>query len=146
MIGEVTETRELRAFHDGEELGAIPAALLTDEAPRYEVPRAPRPALPAPPPPQAPPHGQALLELLASPNVRSRAWVFRRYDHLVGSRTLRRPGLDAAVLRLRPSLRGLAVSLDAAPRAGRSTRGRAARSPCSRRRGTSPAPAAGRSR
>ena len=62
---------------------------------------------------------QALLELLASPNVRSRAWVFRRYDPLVGSRTLRRPGLDAAVLRLRPSLRGLAVSLDAAPRAGR---------------------------
>ncbi len=119
VIGEVTETRELRAFHDGDELGAIPAAFLTDEAPRYEVPRAPRPSLPAPPPPQAPPHGQALLELLASPNVRSRAWVFRRYDHLVGSRTLRRPGLDAAVLRLRPSLRGLAVSLDAAPRTGR---------------------------
>jgi phosphoribosylformylglycinamidine synthase subunit PurL len=118
-IGEVTETRELRAFHDGDELGAIPAAFLTDEAPRYEVPRAPRPALPATPAPQAPAHGEALLELLASPNVRSRSWVFRRYDHLVGARTLRRPGLDAAVLRLRPSLRGLAISLDAAPRMGR---------------------------
>ena len=51
-----------------------------------------------------------------SPNVRSRAWIYRRYDHLVGSRTVRRPGLDAAVLRLRPSLRGLAVSLDGSGR------------------------------
>ncbi|MBA2476523.1 MAG: phosphoribosylformylglycinamidine synthase II, partial [Actinobacteria bacterium] len=34
-------------------------------------------------------------------------------------RTVRRPGLDAAVLRLRPSLRGLAVSLDGSGRAGR---------------------------
>jgi phosphoribosylformylglycinamidine synthase len=57
-----------------------------------------------------------LLALLASPNVASRAWVFRQYDHLVGSRTVRRPGLDAAVLRLRPSWRGLAVSLDGAGR------------------------------
>ena len=38
----------------------------------------------------------------SSPNLRSRAWVYRRYDQLVGSRTIRRPGLDAAVLRLRP--------------------------------------------
>src|SRR5207247_4503959 len=40
----------------------------------------------------------------------------RQYDHLVGSRTVRRPGLDAAVLRLRPSSRGLAISLDGAGR------------------------------
>ena len=58
-----------------------------------------------------------LTALLASPNLRSRRPVFERYDHLVGSRTVRRPGLDAAVLRLRPSLRGLAVSLDGPGRA-----------------------------
>src|SRR5205085_11322734 len=39
------------------------------------------------------------------------ALVYEQYDQLVGSRTVRRPGLDAAVLRLRPSLRGIAVSL-----------------------------------
>jgi phosphoribosylformylglycinamidine synthase len=42
--------------------------------------------------------------------------VYRRFDHLVGARTVRRPGGDAAVLRLRPGFRGLAVSLDAAGR------------------------------
>jgi phosphoribosylformylglycinamidine synthase II len=107
-IGEVTDTGGLRAFRDGEMLAEIPARLLTEEAPRYRVDPVPRAAPPEPPAPPAP----DLLELLASPNIRSRRWIYERYDHLVGSRTVRRPGLDAAVLRLRPSLRGLAVSLD----------------------------------
>src|SRR5262245_62766235 len=67
-IGEVTETAELRAFFDGDLVGAIPAAYLTDEAPRYDVPRQPRaPAEPGPIP-QGPPTQQALLGLLASPD------------------------------------------------------------------------------
>jgi phosphoribosylformylglycinamidine synthase II len=111
-IGEVTDTGELRAFHDGETLGEIPADFLTDEAPRYRVEPAPRASAPEPPAPIDPPRRKALLDLLASPNIRSRAWIYERYDQLVGSRTVRRPGLDAAVLRLRPSMRGLAVSLD----------------------------------
>jgi phosphoribosylformylglycinamidine synthase subunit PurL len=115
-IGRVTDTGELRCFFDGEQVGAIPAEHLTDEAPRYEVPRSPRPATPSPPAPHGPEPNEALLELLRSPNIRSRAWIYRRYDHLVGSRTVRRPGLDAAVLRLRPSFRGLAVSLDGSGR------------------------------
>jgi phosphoribosylformylglycinamidine synthase len=41
--------------------------------------------------------------------------VYEQYDQLVGSRTVRRPGLDAAVLRLTPSYRGLAISLDGPP-------------------------------
>ena len=67
----------------------------------------------------APTVGDALLDLLGSDALRSRAFVYRRYDQLVQSRTVRRPGLDAAVLRLRPSYRGLAVSLDGHGRMGR---------------------------
>ncbi|HEY4620084.1 MAG TPA: phosphoribosylformylglycinamidine synthase subunit PurL, partial [Gaiellaceae bacterium] len=106
-IGEVTASGELRAFWHGEVVGEIPARLLTGECPRYEVRRAPRRPPAERPVENAPPPAEALLELLTSPNLRSRAFVFRRYDQLVGSRTVRRPGLDAAVLRLRPSLRGL---------------------------------------
>ena len=36
-IGEVTDDGELRALHGGEIVGSIPARLLTDECPRYEV-------------------------------------------------------------------------------------------------------------
>jgi phosphoribosylformylglycinamidine synthase II len=120
VIGTVTDTGLLRCYHDGDPVGEIPARFLTDEAPRYEVERAARPAEPEPPAPVGPYVENALLELLASPNIRSRAWIYERYDHLVGSRTVRRPGLDAAVLRLRPSLRGLAVSLDGPGRIARS--------------------------
>ena len=115
-IGEVTDTGELRSYFDGELVGAIPAHLLTDEAPRYRVPARARP-LAQPIDADGLPAGRNdLLAILASPNVRSRRPVYERYDHLVGSRTVRRPGLDAAVLRLRPSLRGVAVSLDATGR------------------------------
>jgi phosphoribosylformylglycinamidine synthase II len=115
-VGEVTDSGVLRIFADEEVVGEIPVDLLTEEAPRYPVQTRPRSL--APPivhqPIKADP--QELLDLLAAPNVRSREPIYRQYDQLVGSRTVRRPGLDAAVLRLRPSVRGLAVSLDGAGR------------------------------
>jgi phosphoribosylformylglycinamidine synthase II len=112
VVGEVTESGELRAFWHDDLVGEIPARLLTEECPRYDVIFERRTATP-PREISAPLQiAEALPALLASPNLRSREFVFRRYDQLVGSRTVRRPGLDAAVLRLRPSLRGLALSLD----------------------------------
>ena len=96
-VGTVTEGPLLRALWHGEPVGEIPAALLTDECPRYEVPQEPRTE-------PAPRNGKPK-------RVTNLAAVYEQYDQLVGSRTVRRPGLDAAVLRLRPSLRGLAVSL-----------------------------------
>jgi phosphoribosylformylglycinamidine synthase subunit PurL len=99
-VGEVTDTCELRAFCDGEVVGEIPAAFLTDECPRYEVERTPAPPASTPADPV---------------NLEPKRWIYEQYDHLVQSRTVRRPGLDAAVLRLRPSWRGLAISLDGPP-------------------------------
>src|SRR5207302_5662863 len=76
--------------------------LLTDECPRYEVEqtKADSWALDAVP--------------LSDANRADKTWIYEQYDQLVGSRTVRRPGLDAGVLRLRPSLRGLAVALQGA--------------------------------
>ena len=94
------------------EVGAIPARFLTDECPRYVVERAPEHRRPRSSCPSSPAPPTSLLALLALRRAAVRAFVTRRYDQLVQSRTVRRPGLDAAVLRLRPSDRGLAVSLD----------------------------------
>ena len=109
VIGSVTDTGELRCFFDDELVGAIPARFLTDECPRYEVEQEPQPTE------RVEAHPGDVLETLASPHVRSRRPIYERYDQLVGSRTVRRPGLDAAVIRLRPSMRGLAVSLQGPP-------------------------------
>jgi phosphoribosylformylglycinamidine synthase len=100
VIGEVTYTRALRALWHGDVVGDVPAALLTDECPRYSIPQEPRSRAAKP-----------------SPQPSDLSEVYERYDQLVGSRTVRRPGLDGAVLRLRPSLRGIAVALQG-PRPG----------------------------
>jgi phosphoribosylformylglycinamidine synthase len=116
VIGEVTETGRLRAFHSGELVGDIPVETLTENAPRYDVERE-RPARLADEPcgagedPDTPPEA-ALRRLLSAPGVASRRWVTRQYDQLVGSGTVVRPGGDAAVVRLTPSDRAIAVSLD----------------------------------
>ncbi len=118
VIGEVTETGELRALWDGDVAGAIPARFLTEDCPRYTVETEPRQPTAEVPLGEIPSSADALLDLLGSDALRSRAFVTRRYDQLVQSRTVRRPGLDAAVLRLRPSYRGLAVTLDGTGRLG----------------------------
>jgi phosphoribosylformylglycinamidine synthase subunit PurL len=118
VIGSVTDSALLRAVWEEHVVGEIPAEHLTEHCPRYRVEPRPRAAADVAAP-VGPANPRALLELLASPNVRSRAWIYERYDHLVGSRTVRRPGLGAAVLRLRPSMRGLAVSLDGPGRIAR---------------------------
>ncbi len=102
QIGVVTDTGLLRAFHDGSLEGEIRASFLTDECPRYEVERRPRES------------DSGGLAHVVDPQQ-----VYGHYDQLVGSRTVRRPGLDAAVLRLTPSYRGLGVSLDGPPRGER---------------------------
>ena len=112
LIGEVTTSGELRAYWQDELVGEIPARFLTEDCPRYDVIFEPREPAQEHEIASHPGVANALPALLSSPNLRSREFVFRRYDQLVGSRTVRRPGLDAAVLRLRPSLRGLALTLD----------------------------------
>ena len=99
VIGEVTDHGDLRAYFGGEAVGSIPAELLTDRCPRYEVEQRPKETSPAP---------------VSAINDEPKTWVFEQYDHLVGSRTVRRPGLDAAVLRI-DDTRGLAVTLDGPP-------------------------------
>jgi phosphoribosylformylglycinamidine synthase len=53
-----------------------------------------------------------LRELLSSPTIASKAWVYRQYDTSVRTNTMLGPGGDAAVLRLRGTRKALAVKTD----------------------------------
>ena len=55
---------------------------------------------------------EALLKILASPNVASKQWVYRQYDHMVRTNTAVLPGADAAVVRIKETRRALAMCLD----------------------------------
>jgi len=128
-IGEMTADDALE-IRDGERLlASVPPRALADEAPEYDVTQwaappngadrgnAARAALDLPA--AAAPRqkvGHALLELLASPAVASRAVLYRTYDQMVGTDTVDGPGGDAAVLRLKGRADGIAISIDAQPR------------------------------
>jgi phosphoribosylformylglycinamidine synthase subunit PurL len=115
-IGEVTDTAAMRIFRGDELVGDMPVAALVDDCPVYELaPQRPAAALYDPPAATLARGGsvhEALLALLASPNLASRRPLFEQYDWIVQSRTVRRPEeADAAVLAL-PDGGGLGVSID----------------------------------
>ncbi len=119
VIGTVTGTGNFTARHHGEVVVDIPASALTDDAPSYAVPRDPAPApaaldLDAIPAPAD--LADAWLALLGRPNIASKRWIYQQYDHLVGANTIRRPGGDAAVIRIPGMSRALAITTDCAER------------------------------
>jgi phosphoribosylformylglycinamidine synthase subunit PurL len=50
--------------------------------------------------------------LLGSPNIASKEWIFRQYDHFVRTNTVVAPGADAAVIRVKGTQKGLALTVD----------------------------------
>ena len=58
---------------------------------------------------------KTILQLLSSPNIASKIWVYGQYDHEVGIRTVVKPGSDAAVLRL-DNGKYLSVKIDGNPK------------------------------
>ncbi|HAF13635.1 MAG TPA: phosphoribosylformylglycinamidine synthase subunit PurL [Blastocatellia bacterium] len=119
VIGRVREGRNMRVIHNGDPVADIPVSALTDEAPLYE-----RPMTSAKSQVQSPKskdqstkikdqnYNDALLKLLASPNLASKQFVYRQYDHMVRTNTAVLPGADAAVVRIKETRRALAMSLD----------------------------------
>ena len=118
-IGRVTNDAQMRVLEHGQVVAQIPNAALTDNAPVYK-----RPFKRWEPPVdrEMPKHirlGEAqeftsqLKQLLASPNICSKRWVWQQYDHMVQTNTVGAPGAaDAGVIRIKGSTRGLAMALD----------------------------------
>ena len=139
VIGRVTDTGSVVVIHEGRKLADVPSKYLTDEAPRYERPmkeptRGNGSQVPSDDETNASvvnadeldevleapstvvseqtDHNEALRRLLASPNLASKSWVYRQYDHMVRTNTAVLPGADAAVVRIKETRRALAMSLD----------------------------------
>jgi phosphoribosylformylglycinamidine synthase len=124
-IGRVIGEPEVRAQLGGEVMCRVPGRALSDDAPRYvregaaPAELAARRAEPLADLAGGTPSVDDLLELLGSPNARSRRTIWRRYDHMNGSNTLVGPGAgDAALLRIKGTSRAIAISLDGPGRIG----------------------------
>lgn len=123
-----TDNRELILNHNGREVGRLPMAFMHDgiPMPTREAVWSPSPLKPSgtgfqpvSPPPSSPSIKEALLALLAHPNIASKHKIIRQYDHEVQGNTVVRPlggpalrgPMDAAVIEPVPgSGKGLAIA------------------------------------
>ena len=118
-IGRVTDDGRFRVLEDGEVVADIPALPLTEGCPTYERDGREDPAVAEL---RALDLGHLLeregdltpdfLELVESPNIASKAWIYEQYDTTVRTDTVVRPGGDAGVLRVGGSGRGVAATTD----------------------------------
>jgi phosphoribosylformylglycinamidine synthase len=132
-VGKVTTDNKLRVLEHGKVVAEIPNPALTDEAPLYKRPLARwEPAVSRDVPedvrPGLKPHSHSdadgtakavpfhishLKQLLGSPNICGKRWVWQQYDHMVQTNTVEAPGAgDAGVIRIKGTQRGLAMALD----------------------------------
>ena len=118
VIGRVTDDQRFRALWRGEEVANIPIRTLTKDAPVYNRPAARPPKhdqvqqldLTAIPEPKE--FATVMKQMLASPNIASKEWIYRQYDHYVRTNTVVGPGADAAVIRLKGTTKGVALTVD----------------------------------
>ncbi|MGB8843328.1 MAG: phosphoribosylformylglycinamidine synthase subunit PurL [Aliidongia sp.] len=119
VIGRVTTTGHLVLKMAGAVQADLPVEPLVSEAPLYERPWEPTPAQPeiAAAEIAAPDDlGAALKQLLACPDLASKAWIWDQYDKTVMGDTIQQPPGDAALVRVHGARKGLALTTDCTPR------------------------------
>lgn len=116
-VGHVTDDKMLRLIHNGEVVAEILADALAEDAPVYNMPDA-EPAYFAEfqamenVEPTVADYKETLTALLKAPTVASKEWVYDQYDYQVRTNTVVAPGSDAAVVRVRGTNKGLAMTTD----------------------------------
>src|SRR5579864_1606034 len=119
VVGHTTPSKRFRVMHGGDLMADLPIKELGDEAPVYDRPHVAATSLPVIHARDVkPPIGiaQALENLVATPELCSKRWVWEQYDHVILGNTVQRPGGDAAVIRVQDGPKGLALTVDVTPR------------------------------
>lgn len=116
-IGRVTDDKMLRLLHKGQVVAEVPADALAEDAPVYHKLSA-EPAYYAQfqaienTEPAVTDYKETLIALLKAPTIASKEWVYDQYDYQVRTSTVVKPGSDAAVIRVRGTNKGLAMTTD----------------------------------
>src|SRR3990172_5195557 len=118
VVGIVTDSGIIRVKEGNDIVATIPVKPLTDNAPVYKRPIK-RPAsqddiqtLDLKQIHEPGNYNEILLKLISSPNIASKEWIYRQYDHMVRTDTVVLPGSDAAVVRIKGTKKALAMTAD----------------------------------
>ena len=122
-----TERKTLQLYYQGKSVGELEMDFLHEGLPRpLKEGQLARPRKPSPPPPPRESYNETLRNILAAPNVASKEWIIRQYDHEVQGGSVLKPLVgagdgpgDAAVIRpLLGSPRALAIACGMNPHLG----------------------------
>jgi len=122
-IGKVTNDGNIKVFYRGEKVADVPAESLVlgggapvyyreSKEPDYEKIR--NINLNQLPEPKN--YNETFLNLLSSPNICSRNWVYTQYDTMVRTNTMMQVIGDAAVIRIKGTNKAIAMKTDGNPR------------------------------
>lgn len=122
VIGQVTDDGYLTVKYQDEVVANISAKMLAEEAPvvnaeyvkpkyiddakNYDLESLEKPK----------DLESAFKKVISSLNVASKEWVYKQYDHMVRTNTVVLPGSDAAVIRVKDTDKGIALTSDCNPR------------------------------
>ncbi|WAM37441.1 phosphoribosylformylglycinamidine synthase subunit PurL [Caldicellulosiruptor acetigenus] len=116
-IGRVTDDGMLRVLENGKTLAEVPAKALAHapayvreikepviikEAEKFDIYSIPQPNN----------LNEVIYKMISNPNLASKEYIYRQYDHMVRTDTVIRPGHDASLLRIKGTKKGIAVTID----------------------------------
>ena len=112
IIGEVTDTKVLRIFDNNDLVASLPIDFITNSAPSYDRPytepvknikstEAIKNNLTI---------EETFLKVLTSPTITSKRWIFEQYDYMVRTNTMFIPLNDSAVLNIKRTNKGIAIT------------------------------------
>jgi phosphoribosylformylglycinamidine synthase len=119
IVGETTPTKRFIVRHGGAVMADLPIKELGDEAPVYKRPfttAAKREVIKPADVKASVGLADALEQLIGTPDLCSKRWVWEQYDHVILGNTVQRPGGDAAVVRVNDGPKALALTTDVTPR------------------------------
>ena len=116
IVGETIAEDRFIVMHNGQIKADLPLKALSGTAPEYDRHWVETPAPPALVNAPIVNPAKAVLALASSPNYASRAWVYEQYDTMVMADTVKRPGMDAGVVRVHGTPKALAFTSDVTPR------------------------------
>ena len=116
VIGKTTNTKNIELFFNEEKVANIPVNTLVENSPMYDR-NWKKSKLPKKNKIKKEIFNKLkikdiLKKILSSPNVCSKEWIWRQYDHTVMGDTIQKPGGDSGVIRVHGSNKAIAASVD----------------------------------
>ena len=116
LIGEITDTGQMVIVQHGAEVAQLPIDPLALASPEYDRPwLEPEVAAPFAEADALNDPIEALKELIKSPNLASKRWIYQQYDQRVMADTLAFSSGDAGIVRVHKTDKAIAVTTDCRP-------------------------------